>query len=83
MPQELKGRLRDLAQYFLARRGRFISREQLLLQVFDYPSDAKTRTIDTHIQRLLGVLGDSEEILVIRSRHRHGYMLAARPGAEL
>ena len=83
MARELKGRLRDLAQYFLARRGHFVGREELLLQVFGYPADAKTRTIDTHIQRLLGALGDSEEIMVIRSRHRHGYMLATRPGAEL
>jgi DNA-binding response OmpR family regulator len=80
---QIKGRLRELAQFLLARRGKFVSREQLLEEVFGYPAASRTRTVDTHIQRLLTALGDAEEICMVRSRHRHGYMLTSRPGAEL
>jgi DNA-binding response OmpR family regulator len=83
MKRELNGRTRALAQFFQARRGRFISRGELLTKVFEQPADSKSRTVETHIQRLLNAVNDSEEILVIRSRHRNGYMLAKRVGGAL
>lgn len=80
---EIKGKLRDFAQFMLNRRGKFVSRDELLVQVFNFPAGANTRTIETHIQRLLRAVGDQEEICLIRSRQRHGYMLTRRPGGDL
>jgi DNA-binding response OmpR family regulator len=79
----MSGRLRDLAAYLAERRGQFVSRRELLERVFGHQAESRSRTIDTHISRLCALLGDREEILLVRSRQRHGYVLAARPGAEL
>ena len=73
--KQIAGRLRDFAQYLLARRGEFVSRQELLVNVFNHPADSKSRTVDTHVQRLLKLLGDEEEILSVRSRQRNGFIL--------
>lgn len=74
--------VKRLASFLAARRGQFVHRHELLTQVFDHPADSKSRTVDTHIQRLLQML-PMEEIITARSRLRHGYILATRPGADL
>lgn len=79
----MTGRLRDLAAYLVARRGRFVGRQELLERVFGHAPSSRSRTIDTHIHRLCALLGDREEILLVRSRQRHGYILATRPGEGL
>ena len=73
--KKIAGRLRDFAQYLLARRGEFVSRQELLVNVFSHPANSKSRTVDTHVQRLLALLGDEEEILSVRSRQRNGFIL--------
>lgn len=75
--------VKRLGSFLAARRGQFVHRHELLTQVFGHPADSRSRTVDTHIQRLLQMLGPSEEIITARSRLRHGYILATRPGAEL
>lgn len=80
---KLNGRVRELATFLANRRGQFVARETLLVEVFGHPASSKSRTVDTHIQRLLNAVGDSEEICLVRSRHRHGYVLTSSPGAQL
>jgi len=49
----------------LAKRpGRVQSRERLLQDVWGYSSDADTRTVDTHITRLRGKLGEAGDMIV-------------------
>jgi two-component system alkaline phosphatase synthesis response regulator PhoP len=53
-----------LLQYFLEHRGRLLSREVLLTNVWGYTYTGGTRTVDVHIRRLrekLPVLGDAIE----------------------
>lgn len=50
-----------LLRLLLSRKGRVQSRENLLVNVWNYESDVETRTVDTHIRRLrekLGAHGD-------------------------
>ena len=46
------------------RPGRVQSRDRLLQDVWGYSSDADTRTVDTHITRLRGKLGEAGEMIV-------------------
>lgn len=82
-PIKLTGKLLALASYIGARRGRFIEKRELMTNVFGMRASSKSRTVDAHLQRLLGVLGDSEEIMTCRSRRRSGYVLVRVPGGEL
>ena len=41
----------------MQRKGRVQSRENLLVNVWNYDTDTETRTIDTHIRRLREKLG--------------------------
>ena len=41
-----------LLQYFLEHRGRVLSRDQLLRDVWDYQYTGGTRTVDVHVRRL-------------------------------
>jgi two-component system alkaline phosphatase synthesis response regulator PhoP len=53
-----------LLQYFLEHRGRLLSREMLLTNVWGYTYTGGTRTVDVHIRRLrekLPVLGEAIE----------------------
>ena len=47
-----------LLRQLVDRRGRVQSRDQLLSDVWGYSSDVTTRTVDTHIKRLIEKLGD-------------------------
>ena len=53
-----------LLQYFVRRRGRVLSRDVLLTDVWGYQYTGGTRTVDVHIRRLrekLPVLNDAIE----------------------
>lgn len=68
-PQE-----RALLRALEANRGRVMPRGQLLAQVFGYPADTQTRTLDVHIQHLRHKLaGTGAEIQTV---FRVGYRLA-------
>ena len=62
-----------LLQTLAERTGRMQSREQLLRDVWGYNNDADTRTVDTHITRLRGKLGEAAEL--IRTVRGFGYKL--------
>lgn len=47
-----------LLKLLMERKGRVQSRENLLVNVWNYDTDTETRTIDTHIRRLREKLGD-------------------------
>ena len=56
-------------------RGRILSRETLLSNVWGYSSSADTRTVDTHMRRLREKLGDhAEKVETIRGQ---GYRFSA------
>lgn len=56
-----------LLRYLAERRGRVISRDQLLQDVWSYNEVGDTRTVDTHITRLRGKLGaPGEQIKTVR-----------------
>lgn len=52
-----------LLKLLMMRRGRVQSRENLLVNVWNYESDIETRTVDTHIRRLREKLGTGGEII--------------------
>lgn len=52
-----------LLRLLMSRKGRVQSRENLLVNVWNYESDIETRTVDTHIRRLREKLGNSGEII--------------------
>ncbi|MBI2821623.1 MAG: response regulator transcription factor [Acidobacteria bacterium] len=57
-----------LLEYLIDRRGKVARREDLLNSVWGYQYTGGTRTVDTHIQRLRGKLGNAGEwIETIRS----------------
>lgn len=49
--------------YFLKHRGRVLSREELLRQVWDYGDISYTRTVDTFIKRLRAKLGKEGDLI--------------------
>lgn len=68
-----------LLQYLVQRRGRVLSRDLLLTDVWGYQYTGGTRTVDVHIRRLrekLPVLGEA-----IQTIKQFGYKLADEPGA--
>jgi len=58
------------------RPGRVQIRERLLQDVWGYSSDADTRTVDTHITRLRGKLGEAGEMIV--TVRGFGYKMESR-----
>lgn len=52
-----------LLQLLMKRKGRVQSRENLLINVWDYDTEIETRTIDTHIRRLREKLGSQASIV--------------------
>ena len=65
-----------LLRYMILHRGRTVSREQLLRDVWDLPSEVETRTIDRHVNALRKVMdGEDEESWPIRSVYGIGYKL--------
>jgi DNA-binding response OmpR family regulator len=71
----------ELLQYLVHHRGRAISRDELLQNVWHLtPNGFSTRTIDMHIARLREKLGDngSEPVVVLTVRGK-GYMFQTDP----
>ena len=65
-----------LLAYLLRRRGRTATREQILRDVWDLPSEVETRTIDRHVNALRDVMdGESENEWAIQSVYGIGYKL--------
>ena len=59
----------DLLRYFLANRGRVLSREQILDRIWGFDYDGSDRVVDTHIKKLrkaLGSAGGSIETVIKR-----------------
>jgi len=57
----------ELFRYLVERRGRVVTRERLLSDVWGYDTDVETRSIDAHIRRLrvkLGAARDHIETIV-------------------
>ena len=50
-----------LLRLLMERRGRVQTRERLLSDVWGYPEDLDTRTVDTHIRRLRSKMGAEAE----------------------
>jgi DNA-binding response OmpR family regulator len=63
-----------LLQYFLEHRGRVLSRDRLLSDVWDYQYPGETRTVDVHVRRLREKLPFLEKALV--TVQQFGYKLA-------
>lgn len=52
-----------LLKLLMERKGRVQTRENLLVNVWNYDTDTETRTIDTHIRRLREKLGPEADII--------------------
>ena len=56
----------DLLAHLMRRPGRVYARAELLSQVWDYPPDDASRTVDVHVAQLRGKLGDASPIRTVR-----------------
>jgi two-component system, OmpR family, alkaline phosphatase synthesis response regulator PhoP len=74
----LAGKEMQLLRYLIEQRGRVVSREELLQNVWEYQSDVSSRTIDVHIAWLRQKLEDQPQnpryIHTVRGK---GYRFAA------
>lgn len=52
-----------LLKLLMQRKGRVQTRENLLVNVWNYDTDTETRTVDTHIRRLREKLGDQSALV--------------------
>lgn len=52
-----------LLKLLMERKGRVQTRENLLINVWNYDSEIETRTVDTHVRRLREKLGDNMNII--------------------
>ena len=68
-----------LLQYLLAHRGRVLSRDLLLTDVWGYKYTGGTRTVDVHVRRLREKLPPLEQALV--TVKQFGYKLLDQPPA--
>lgn len=62
-PVELTATEFKLLKLLIDRRGKVQTRENLLMNVWNYESDTETRTVDTHIRRLREKLGSQADII--------------------
>lgn len=62
-PVELTATEFKLLKLLMERKGRVQSRENLLVNVWNYDTDTETRTIDTHIRRLREKLGTRSNLI--------------------
>jgi len=62
-PVELTATEFKLLRLLMQRKGRVQSRENLLVNVWNYDTDTETRTIDTHIRRLREKLEDRSNLI--------------------
>src|SRR4051812_13104063 len=65
-PVQLTATEFDLLAYLMRRPGRVFPRGELLSQVWDYPSDDATRTVDVHVAQVRAKLGDASPIRTVR-----------------
>ena len=76
--EKLSNRERDLLQFFIANRGRILSRDELLREVWGYKSGIATRTVDTHVLTVRKKLGDdAQNPRFIETLHGVGYQFIA------
>ena len=76
--ERLSNRERDLLQFFIANRGRILSREELLKRVWGYKAGIATRTVDTHVLTVRKKLGDdAQNPQFIETLHGVGYQFIA------
>jgi DNA-binding response OmpR family regulator len=68
-----------LLEYFLQHRGRVLSRDRLLTEVWGYQYTGGTRTVDVHVRRLREKLPLLTSALI--TVKQFGYKLAALPAA--
>lgn len=73
-PLELTATEFRLLKLLMERKGRVQSRENLLVNVWNYDTDTETRTIDTHIRRLREKLG--AEAAIIETIRGVGYRIS-------
>jgi len=74
----LSAREFELLRYLVLHRGKTISREELLREVWGYSADAYTRTVDVHIASLRTKLGaDPERSSLIQTIKGLGYKFTA------
>ncbi|HVE87408.1 MAG TPA: response regulator transcription factor [Myxococcales bacterium] len=67
-----------LLEYFIARRGEIVSREQLLTEVWGQSGDLRTRTVDVHVAKLRKKIEDSpSNPRYLVTVHNLGYKLNA------
>ncbi|MGC9451590.1 MAG: response regulator [Oceanipulchritudo sp.] len=62
-PVELTATEFKLLKLLMQRKGRVQSRENLLVNVWNYDTDTETRTIDTHIRRLREKLSERADLI--------------------
>ena len=66
----------DLVLFLFRRRGRVVSRETLLENIWNIRGDVATRTVDTHVSRLRKKLRLSgEHGWRLNAVYQHGYRL--------
>lgn len=56
----------DLLAHLMRRPGRVFGRAELLSQVWAYPSDDSSRTVDVHVAQLRAKLGEASPIRTVR-----------------
>ena len=79
--ERLSNRERDLLRFFIQNRGRILSRDLLLRQVWGYKSGIATRTVDTHVLTVRKKLGDNaQQPQFIETLHGVGYQFIAQEG---
>ncbi len=75
----LTGREFDLLVYLSERRGRVVSRRELLQRVWGAGYDGGARTIDIHVRRLRAKLGPAFDLTTVRGT---GYRMGAPGGVR-
>jgi len=73
----------ELLKYLIEHRGRTVSREELLEEIWGVDEDlgVTTRTVDTHVSNLRSKLGDGFEKPFIVAVHKVGYKFVEPAGA--
>ena len=72
-PVRLSAKEMELLRFLIRNRGKVLSRDLLLEEVWHYDSDLSTRTVDTHILNLRRKLADSPPNRYIQTVHGVGY----------
>ena len=71
VPLELSPKEYDLLAFLFENRGKALSRQQILNQVWNFDYYGDLRTVDTHINRLRSKLGDSASL--VQTIRGYGY----------